>query len=138
MSFFVYYNYKGQIKMVRELFVEPLDGLGWIEVPGEYSPELMHKTQVIDGQLVALPPQPTIFHQWNPDEQAWWADPETLWRWVRQERDERLKVCDWVALRAADTGLPMDSAWKDYRQSLRDITNQPNPANIVWPTPPVD
>ena len=27
-------------------------------------------------------------------------------------------------------------AWRTYRQQLRDVTSQPDPFNIVWPTPP--
>jgi len=26
--------------------------------------------------------------------------------------------------------------WETYRQELRDITDQPDPFNINWPTPP--
>ena len=40
-------------------------------------------------------------------------------RFLRQERDTKLKETDWYAL--ADVG--MTDAMKEYRQKLRDITN---------------
>ena len=54
------------------------------------------------------------------------------WSEVREDRNERLKETDWRAL----SDLTMSDAWKNYRQSLRDITTQSNPYNITWPTPP--
>jgi hypothetical protein len=31
---------------------------------------------------------------------------------------------------------PTKEVWAAYRQALRDVTLQPDPFNIVWPTPP--
>lgn len=54
---------------------------------------------------------------------------------VRQQRDRLLAECDWRSLSDA----PGDrDAWLEYRQQLRDITQQAGfPDNINWPTPPV-
>lgn len=58
---------------------------------------------------------------------------ELQWEAVRIERNARLAVCDWTQLPDA----PVDTlAWADYRQELRDITDQPDPFNITWPTEP--
>jgi hypothetical protein len=55
------------------------------------------------------------------------------WAAVRAERNEKLAECDWTQLPDA----PVDAAaWAAYRQQLRDITLQPDPFNIIWPTPP--
>jgi len=54
------------------------------------------------------------------------------WEIIREERNERLKETDW----RASSDLTMSDSWKDYRQSLRDITTQTDPYNITWPTPP--
>ena len=52
------------------------------------------------------------------------------WSVVRAERNKLLADCDWTQLPDA----PVDAAaWATYRQSLRDITSQANPFNIVWP-----
>ena len=61
---------------------------------------------------------------------------EELWLDVRYLRDRLLASTDWRMLRAAETDEPVSSDWLDYRQALRDITNQSDPSAIVWPTPP--
>ena len=57
-------------------------------------------------------------------------------RFLRQERDAKIKETDWYAL--ADVG--MTDAMKEYRQKLRDITNGLKTSddinNITWPTKP--
>ena len=55
------------------------------------------------------------------------------WAGIRRERNRRLAETDWTQLPDA----PVDaSVWADYRQALRDITDQENPFNIVWPAEP--
>lgn len=53
---------------------------------------------------------------------------------VRAERDRRLVDSDWTQL--PDVPLPNKAAWAEYRQALRDITTQPDQANVTWPAPP--
>lgn len=56
---------------------------------------------------------------------------------ARNDRDARLRVCDWVTLRALDTGKSVPAAWLTYRQALRDVPSQKGfPATITWPTAP--
>ena len=56
---------------------------------------------------------------------------------VRADRDRRLASCDWVTLRAMDSGQKIDAAWSAYRAALRNITQQPGfPANVQWPDAP--
>ncbi|MFU0967270.1 tail fiber assembly protein [Kluyvera ascorbata] len=59
---------------------------------------------------------------------------EVIAEQVRQQRDRLLAECDWRSLPDA----PGDrDAWLQYRQQLRDITQQPGfPDNIHFPTPP--
>lgn len=61
---------------------------------------------------------------------------EVIAEQVRQQRDRLLAECDWRSLPDA----PGDrGAWLDYRQQLRDITQQPDfPDNIHFPTPPAE
>lgn len=66
-----------------------------------------------------------------------WVDPrtaETEWPVVRAERTRRLEASDWTQL--PDVPIPTKEAWAVYRQALRDVTDQPDPFNIVWPTAP--
>lgn len=59
-----------------------------------------------------------------------------LWEFVRNERNRLLLESDWTQL--PDTSLTEEKKleWQSYRQQLRDITTQPDPYNIVWPTKP--
>lgn len=56
------------------------------------------------------------------------------WFVIRQQRDQLLSSCDWTQL--PDVSIPNKADWAAYRQSLRDITDQIDPYNIVWPTQP--
>jgi hypothetical protein len=59
---------------------------------------------------------------------------ENKWEEIREIRNELLKECDWTQL--SDVSSEIKSNWISYRQELRDITNQSNPFNIVWPVKP--
>jgi hypothetical protein len=70
-------------------------------------------------------------------EEAFMARRNTeRWTQVRSQRDSLLKDTDWLSIRAADTITPMPTEWSTYRQALRDVTEQSDPFNIVWPTKP--
>lgn len=60
------------------------------------------------------------------------------WAVVRIERDLLLADSDWVTLRAIEQDLPVPEDWRAYRQALRDITLQPDPFSIDWPTAPAE
>jgi len=80
----------------------------------------------------------------NPKVKAvyeWLKDNELLpYRYtldeIRQQRDSKLKACDWTQL--PDANVKNLSAWQEYRQALRDITDSYDPASgVVWPLAPV-
>lgn len=55
------------------------------------------------------------------------------WRGVRAQRNRILSETDWTQLADA----PVDAAaWAEYRQALRDITEQADPFAIEWPAAP--
>lgn len=60
------------------------------------------------------------------------------WASLRAERDRRLRDCDWIML--PDAPVPEGTTieqWKTYRQSLRDVPQQPGaPDDVTWPLPP--
>lgn len=61
---------------------------------------------------------------------------EKTWHSIRTERDCRLNSSDWAALLDA-TPKPSQQAWLDYRQKLRDITQDfETPGEVVWPAKP--
>ena len=55
------------------------------------------------------------------------------WSAVREQRNAKLAACDWTQLPDAPVKAV---AWAEYRQALRDITDQPNPFELVWPIEP--
>jgi len=55
---------------------------------------------------------------------------------ARAKRDRLLTSCDWT--QTADQANETKTKYQAYRQTLRDLTNQPGfPFTIVWPTIPV-
>ena len=56
---------------------------------------------------------------------------------LRAERNKRLAACDWVAIRAAETGIAAPAEWTAYRQALRDVpASYGSLDDVVWPAPP--
>jgi len=56
---------------------------------------------------------------------------------VRTSRDALLTECDWVAVKAFETGSTVPTQWATYRQSLRDVPDQVGfPWTITYPDKP--
>tara|TARA_B100000902_G_C27319363_1_gene923329 strand:- start:4754 stop:5038 length:285 start_codon:yes stop_codon:yes gene_type:complete len=65
--------------------------------------------------------------------------PDAAWRTeeLRTERNRLLAETDWVITMHKEKGTNIPSAWKTYRQSLRDITKDYKSLNDVkWPEKP--
>ena len=61
------------------------------------------------------------------------AVKSTKWRIIREKRTSLLAETDWMA----NSDVMMSDAWKEYRQSLRDITvSDADPDNVVFPDKP--
>jgi hypothetical protein len=91
---------------------------------------------VAQDQPVLMPPKPNQYCVFDYTTKQWF-DPrtsETQWPIVRTERNQKLQACDWTQL--SDIPAETKSLWESYRQALRDVTDQPDPFNIIWPTPP--
>ena len=71
------------------------------------------------------------------------AEPMTA---LRKHRDMLLAETDWVVTKATDTGVAVTTAWKTYRQALRDLPASSTPTldssknldltSVTWPTKP--
>ena len=58
---------------------------------------------------------------------------------LRNLRNELLQESDWITVKALETSKTIPSAWKIYRQELRDITKKYSSINddgFKWPTKP--
>ena len=58
------------------------------------------------------------------------------WEICRRQRKYKLSICDWTHLSDVPLDIQTKAEWASYRQSLRDITNQSDPFDIIWPTEP--
>lgn len=95
-------------------------GAGWTAIASDAIPEGggLGKRLIVSGGVLA----------WanKPESEAWAA--------IRARRDALLLQTDWTQL--PDVPAATRALWVSYRQSLRDITEQPDPFNIVWPALP--
>ena len=91
---------------------------------------------VVDGAVVPLPPKPGDSFVFDYTTKQWvdTRTNDTQWALVRDERNQKLQASDWTQM--PDVTIPNKTEWATYRQELRDVTNQPDPFSIVWPTPP--
>lgn len=71
---------------------------------------------------------------WSEEQIA--AATEQQWASVRDQRNRLLAESDWIVTKSLEAGEDVPTAWKDYRQALRDVTEQTDPFAIVWPTKP--
>ena len=58
---------------------------------------------------------------------------------LRNLRNQLLEESDWIVVNALEAGTTIPSAWKTYRQELRDITKTYSSAEdngFKWPTKP--
>jgi len=77
----------------------------------------------------------------NPAYKPTWSavqssQDDQQWKVIRTNRKGKLLSCDWTMLSDVPISSESKSEWGVYRQALRDITTQPDPFNITWPTPP--
>ena len=59
-----------------------------------------------------------------------------LWAQVRAKRNGLLNQSDWTQLPDSPLSTAQKKAWATYRQALRDITKQADPAAVKWPAEP--
>lgn len=102
-------------------------------IEGEYD---YKKYYIENNEPIAIPIAPNEFCVFNFDTKQW-VDPrtdQTQWVIVKSQRNQLLADSDWTQL--PDVVLNNKDQWVTYRQSLRDITTQSDPFNIVWPVAP--
>ena len=73
----------------------------------------------------------TVYHG---DEVVETTQIDVTWEEVRSVRDQALKDSDWHALK----DVVLSTAWKEYRQALRDLGgfDSANDAADAWPVKP--
>ena len=95
--------------------------------------------QGLPAGLAGYATPPNTGYRWHVPTGDWVEIPknvEELWLTVRYQRDKLIAASDWRATRSIVEKRRLHPAWADYRNALRDITLQPNPADITWPEVP--
>ena len=110
--------------------------------PGEFvfkgEIDLYDRVELSTGERITrgISKAPGEYFVFDLNRDAWVKSLEGAWEDIKAKRAVLLAQSDWMVVRAQDTGVPMSSEWTNYRQALRDITEQPDPFNIIWPTAP--
>lgn len=85
------------------------------------------------------PNTPQFTWRWNSESDYIYTDMNVYnrakWEDIRAKRDILLSKSDILVTRAVESGTDVNPI-RQYRQALRDITNQSDPFNIVWPSLP--
>lgn len=99
---------------------------GWI--PVEYPPVVEYPNKL----------------EWDGGNMQWVIrspnDTETQFKWqeIRNECQKRLEATDYKVIKAVEAGVPLEPAYVNYRQALRDLYNNVNnvdPWAIQYPVP---
>lgn len=84
---------------------------------------------------IPFPKKPWQFCYFDYAKEIWIKDYPLAEQHVKSQRNILLTQSDWTQL--PDVPLQAKQAWAEYRQALRDITDQPGyPFDIVWPQAP--
>lgn len=127
---------EGNSYALSQMAPEELLPLGWLPHVLD-KPEVDHHQKYMGPQWEISPTEATeryLVVAMSADEIT--AVDAAQWLEVRNERHSFLSTCDWIVVRALELKDPVPQDWATYRQALRDITNQPDPWNITWPTVP--
>ena len=110
-------------------------GAEWSLSGSEYSDLVWH-----DGHGYNKPTEATI------NAKIAELDGVEAMRLLRIERDKRLVKDDWKVVKAKETGTNLSTAFKTYRQALRDLPSTATPtldsnyeldmSSVTWPTEP--
>lgn len=113
---------------------------GWL--PYIVTPvEIDWKTETNDTPIISINQDDVTETQTKRNKTSGEIDSDilSLGETVRAQRNELLRESDWVVVRNLEQPGSIDNIldWTDYRQSLRDIPEQPDfPYEIIWPTKP--
>ena len=103
-----------------------------VEVTDDYTKNIVEGTPTLSGSVYV--------QTWNITD----ATEEEInikiaekWLEVRDMRDSLLSQSDWTQFQDSPISGSTLTEWQTYRQSLRDITSQSNPFDLVWPSKPM-
>ena len=97
----------------------------------------MTRYKLVNGERIAFTAEEEKAR--DVEEKAYADDaPNRRMKYLRSQRDVLLAETDWMA----NSDVTMSTAWRNYRQALRDITTQTptddSLSNITFPTKPTE
>jgi hypothetical protein len=115
---------------------ETLKSYGWF--PYRFEPASIPENGISDGSYYEITEQEVVEIQTYriKTELEIEIELDSMWSFIRERRTVKLKECDWTQLSDSPLTPEKKEQWQIYRQSLRDITLQSDPYNIVWPEEP--
>jgi hypothetical protein len=115
---------------------QTLKQYGWY--PYRFQAVQIGENQYYDGSDFVIEEMEVVEYQKvrNKTQQEIQEEIEGMWRATRDRRNELLSESDWTQLPDSPLSNQKQTEWQIYRQALRDITNQPNPFSINWPSKP--
>lgn len=134
MSAYAVYDQFGAVLELRS--IPPDEGVSFITLPN-MPQNLMVRYYIDEDSLIPIPLAPSSKHTFDYAKKQW-IDArrvEDVWLEIKAKRNTLLAECDWTQL--PDVPAVTQLAWTAYRQGLRDITEQIDPFNVVWPDKPV-
>ena len=115
-----------------EAIFELRPGSEWSYVGGELIWQDESQTRPTDDEIN------TKYNEWNTSKY-----PMKL---LRDERDRLIAESDWRVIKSKETSTNIPTAWKTYRQALRDLPASADPkldsnggldmSSVTWPTKP--
>jgi hypothetical protein len=148
MKYIKYNKLNGEIKSIvgtslnEEINFPENEKFNYLKIEENINYEINYEIHyILNNEIKIREPKPTRFHYWENEQ--WVLDSNKqniiLLDEVRYKRNELLSESDWTDTLSAKTRLGDEKyqEWQDYRQALRDITNQPNfPLDVVFPEKP--
>ncbi len=115
---------------------ETLKSYGWF--PYRFEPASIPENGISDGSYYEITEEEVVEIQMYRIKTDLEIEIELdgMWSFIRERRTIKLKECDWTQLSDSPLTSEKKEEWQIYRQSLRDITLQSDPYNIVWPEEP--
>lgn len=131
---------KELLEINNEIIVDE-DVIKLLEKNREFKHKYINNDIINTNQSIFPPNQYSV---WNSELNKW-IDPRPQtaiiaekWAEVRNQRNDLLVESDWTDTLSAKNRLGDDlyNDWQQYRQALRDVTNQLDPFTVTWPVPP--
>lgn len=105
-------------------------------LPVDYIDINLYRWDFVTKSISLLPERPGLNYNFDYVGGTWVRDYAAQWDLVRYQRNLKLAASDGAFFKAYEAGEALSAEWVAYRDALRDITLQPDPFAILWPTSP--